>query len=77
MTTKVSKSQKIDVICEVMGMEYLELLEEAVYDGLAQAICMNPDCDYVTEMEPDQDKGWCDECKTNTMASITVLADII
>jgi len=33
MTTKVSKSQKIDVICEVMGMEYLELLEEAVYDA--------------------------------------------
>jgi hypothetical protein len=38
---------------------------------------MNEGCDYTTDMEPDQDRGWCDECGTNSMTSAMVLAGVI
>ena len=41
------------------------------------SICMNEDCEYCIDMEPDQDRGWCDECETNTIKSALVLYGII
>jgi hypothetical protein len=38
---------------------------------------MNEGCEYTAEMEPDQDRGWCEVCETNSMASALVLAGII
>jgi hypothetical protein len=35
---------------------------------------MNDGCDYTADMEPDQDRGWCEACDTNTVASALVLA---
>ena len=49
----------------------------AVGDSVSPAICLNDGCDYTTEMEPDQDRGWCEACRTNTVASALVLAGII
>jgi hypothetical protein len=46
-------------------------------DSVNPAICMNEDCDYVCGMEPDQDRGWCDECSTNSMTVALVLAGVI
>jgi hypothetical protein len=28
-------------------------------------------------MEPDQRRGWCDECRANTMKSALILAGVI
>ena len=53
------------------------LVEDYVYDGLMPAICMNADCDYSTEMEPDQDHGWCECCCTNTVTSAAILMGVI
>jgi hypothetical protein len=52
---------------------------EAVFcDSVSPAICMNPDCDHVCEMEPDQTEGWCDGvCRTNTMMAAPILAGLI
>jgi len=36
---------------------------------------MNEGCDYTAEMEPDQDAGYCEECRTNSMQSALILAD--
>jgi hypothetical protein len=55
----------------------LSMLEATSGDSVSPAICTEPDCDYSTEMEPDQDRGWCDECSKNTMASALVLAGIV
>jgi hypothetical protein len=44
------------------------------------AICCNPDnpeCDYTAEMEPDQDRGWCEECERGTLVSGLVLGGLI
>jgi hypothetical protein len=48
---------------------------EAVFsDAVSPAICMNEDCNFTCEMEPDQDAGYCEECRTNTMKAAPVLA---
>jgi hypothetical protein len=65
-------------LIEIEGYDSLEELMEAVFsDSVSPAICMNEDCNFVSEMEPDQDRGWCDECRTNTVVAAPVLAGII
>jgi len=55
----------------------VELVADATADSVCPAICMNDGCDYTTGIEPDQDRGWCEECRTNSMKSALVLAGII
>ena len=38
---------------------------------------MNPSCSYTTEMEPDQDAGFCEECGTQTVKSAPILAGLM
>jgi hypothetical protein len=71
------RETKLAKLLEIEGYEQLEDLLQAALDAVSPAICMNPDCDYTCEMEPDQDRGWCDECRTNTMVAAPVLAGII
>lgn len=68
---------KLERLAELWGLAIDELLERTVFDSVAPAICMNPDCDYSTEYEPDQVSGFCEECETNTVVSALVLAGII
>lgn len=68
-------SMKLDDLADIEGMDVEEMLEEATYDSVARGICMN--CDYTTEVEPDCDSGWCEECETNTVKSCLVLAGLI
>ena len=46
-------------------------------NSVSPAICMNEDCDFTCEMEPDQDAGYCEECRTNSMHSALILAGLI
>lgn len=55
----------------------LDMIEDYVTDSLSPAICMNPGCDYSTEMEHDQDRGWCECCGANTVKSAFLLAGMI
>ena len=68
---------KLDQLCEVEGMDRMEILEAGIEDGVCMGICTNKDCEYTTEVEPDQDKGWCEECQTNTVKSALMLAGMI
>ena len=54
-----------------------ELAEDYVLDGVAPAICKNSGCGYSTEYEPDQDRGYCENCNTNTVTSVFVLLGVI
>jgi len=54
-----------------------DMLEEVGLDSVVPAICMNPECDYTTDMEPDQSRGWCEVCDTNTVKSALVLMGVI
>ena len=53
------------------------MAEDYLLDGVAPGICQNPGCDYSTEYEPDQDRGWCECCSTNTVVSAFILMGII
>jgi len=67
---------KLTDLAEDWGVPLDEMLEEAVYDSVAPGICMNPGCDYTTEVEPDSMEGWCECCNTNTVQSCLVLAGL-
>jgi len=52
-----------------------DMLDKAVIDSVVPAWCS--ECNATTEMEPDQDKGYCPGCGKNTSKSVLVLLDII
>ena len=55
----------------------MHMLESIGLSDSVPAICMNEDCDYSTELEPDATKGWCECCQTRTVTSALVLAGVI
>jgi hypothetical protein len=72
------RKAKLTKLLEIEGYESVENLIEAVFsDSVSPAICMNEDCNFTCEMEPDQDAGYCEECHTNRMKAAPVLAQII
>jgi hypothetical protein len=69
---------KLAKLLEIEGYDQIAELAETVFsDSVSPAICMNEGCTFTCEMEPDQDRGWCEECQTNSMASALVLAGLI
>jgi hypothetical protein len=65
-------------LAQLEGFDTLEnLIEQAVFDSVSPAICINPGCHYTTEMEPDQDQGYCEVCGTNTVQSALILAGMV
>jgi len=68
---------KLEKLAEIEGLTVDELLEKATFDSVVPGICTNKDCDYSTEVEPDQGRGWCEECQKNTVKSALMLAGII
>ena len=55
--------------------DFIEEYGADMLDGLSPAIC--PNCGYTAIMEPDQDRGWCEECNTSTVIAAPVLLGII
>ena len=72
------KAAKLMKLCELEGYKRLyDLLKACTADSVCPAICMTEGCDYTTEMESDQDEGYCEACGGNTVASALVLAGLI
>ena len=69
---------KLAKLIEIEGYDSIEEFAQAVLsDSVSPAICMNEDCNFTCEMEPDQDAGYCEECRTNSMQSALILAGLI
>ena len=69
---------KLQTLIELEGFDTVDgFLVEFAFDSTVPGICMNPDCDYTTYYEPDQDEGWCEICDTNTVKSGLLLAGIL
>ena len=62
---------------ELAGVSVEELLRQANFDSVSPGICVNQGCDYTADVEPDQDKGYCEVCETNTVQSALILAGLI
>ena len=72
------KSEKLRTLTNSEGYKTVEdMLTTQGLEGTVPAICMEIDCDYTTNMEPDQTMGWCPQCKKWTMVSMLKLADIL
>lgn len=70
--------EKLKKLVELEGYgDEVALFADAVSDSVCPAICMNAGCDYIAKMEPDQDRGRCEACGTNSLKSLLVLAGII
>ena len=77
LSTQV-RQEKLAKLLAAEGYDTLEELAEAVFsDSVSPAICAEPDCDHTSEMEPDQDAGYCENCGKNTVVSALVLAGLI
>lgn len=69
---------KLELLVTIEGFDCLEdLLAAAISDSVCPGICVNPLCDYATEVEPDQDRGWCECCRTQSVRSALILAGLI
>ena len=67
------RKKKLKQLADLEGQGVMSMLDEASTDSVAKAICIHTECDYTCEMEPDQDRGWCPECKANTVQSCLML----
>lgn len=54
-----------------------QMIEATAVDSVSPGICVAEDCSYTTEIEPDQDAGWCEECRQGSMQSALILAGLI
>jgi hypothetical protein len=76
--TAAEQRAKLATLMKIEGYDSIEDLAQAILsDSVSPAICMNEDCDFTCEMEPDQDAGYCEECRTNSMQSALILAGLI
>jgi hypothetical protein len=76
--SKEVRQAKLRTLVEAEGHSSLdELLQATIIDSVSPAICVTVGCDYTCEMEPDQDRGWCEACGTNTVQSALILAELI
>lgn len=71
------KKLKLQRLLESEATTLEACAEMAVMDGLCPAICLNDGCDWTTNYEPDQDRGYCEACETNSVGSALVLAGCI
>lgn len=69
---------KLKTLMKAEGYEGLhDFLDAVVGDSISPAICIEPTCNYTTEMEPDQTEGYCEACGQNTVVAPLILAEII
>jgi hypothetical protein len=70
--------QKLAQLADLEGFASVnDLIKYASYDCVSPAICTNSGCDFTAEMEPDQDEGFCEACRTRTVQSALVLAELV
>lgn len=76
--TPEEKSKKLQELVDSEGHPDLaSLLQACIADSVSPGICTKPDCNYTTEIEPDQRRGYCEACGGQTVQSALVLAGII
>ena len=71
------EASKLDLLAETCDLSVAAFIEEYALEDLVPGICMNPDCDFTADYEPDQREGWCEECGTGSVRSGLILAGMI
>ena len=71
----MTDQELLEKLARDFGFTVWDMREYSVIESVVPAIC--PDCSYTTEMEPDQDKGWCEGCEAPKCKSCLILAGLI
>ena len=69
--------EKLETLAADWGYQSPLDMIESIGLLASPAICMNEDCNYTTDIEPDNARGFCECCNTNTVASALMLAGYI
>ena len=78
MTSEFLEDDLLEKLAEIEGFDdSLEMLEEYGIESVVPGICTTLGCSYTTEVEPDCQEGWCEECQKGTVKSAMILAGII
>jgi hypothetical protein len=76
--TKAQRRAKLLRLAELLGFETVDaMFDAAVNDTACPGICINPWCEYVATVAPDEQGGFCPKDGTNTVQSAVVLAGAI
>jgi len=66
----VDHKQKLDQLIDTEGYDSIEdFAQESFFDSVVLGICAHPHCDYTTDVEPDQQAGWCEVCDDTSVIS--------
>jgi len=68
---------KLHSLLTEYDMDRDDFLEEYALNEVVPGICMNVLCDNTEEYEPDQDRGWCSRCRTQSVKSGLILLGVI
>ena len=71
------RAKKLQKLAEIEGLSVEQMARNGVGDSVCAAICIRDDCDYATEMEGDQERGYCEGCGHNTVVSCLIILGII
>jgi hypothetical protein len=72
----MNSNELLDQLAKDWGYDSgMELIEDYALQSVVPGICKR--CNYSTDVEPDQYKGWCEECDEGTVVSCLALAGII
>jgi hypothetical protein len=77
LSTQVRQKKLAKLLAAEGFNDITELAAAVLSDSVSPAICIEPDCDHIAEMEPDQDAGYCENCGKNTVVAALVLAGLI
>jgi len=70
------KKYGMDELLEEYGMDdIMQFISEFGHDSIVPGICT--ECGASYEYEPDQDKGFCEECGSNTVVSGLILMGVM
>ena len=76
--TFTERRAKLLKLAEIAGLPNVaDLVDRAAHEPTAPGICSNQGCKYSCDVEPDQDRGWCEVCGASTVKSSLVLANLI
>jgi hypothetical protein len=68
--TKAERQAKLQRLVELLGFQTVEeMFDAAVSDTACPGICINPWCEYVATVAPDESDGYCEKDGTNTVQS--------
>lgn len=73
----IFSNAKIRMIAERKNIPIIHLLSESITDVVVPGICVNDKCNNIIDVEPDQKQGFCENCKTNTIKSVLIIADLL